>query len=51
MLVQPVVLGQGRPLFEAADVRTNLRLKGTRPFGNGVVLLHYPCDGSAASAE
>ena len=41
ILVHPVVLGQGRPLFEAPGVRMDLRLEGTRTFGNGVVLLHY----------
>lgn len=46
ILVHPVVLGQGRPLFEAPDVRVDLRLKGTRTFGNGVVLLHYSSDGA-----
>lgn len=41
--VHPVVLGQGqgRPLFEAPDVRMNLKLARTRTFGNGVVLLQY----------
>ncbi|MCO4257511.1 dihydrofolate reductase family protein [Pseudarthrobacter cellobiosi] len=39
ILVHPVVLGQGRPLFEAPDVRMDLRLEGTRTFGNGVVPL------------
>ena len=44
--VHPVVLGQGRPLFEAPDVRANLKLVKTRPFGNGVVLLHYSTHGA-----
>ncbi|MDN4644388.1 dihydrofolate reductase family protein [Arthrobacter sp. PsM3] len=44
ILVLPVVLGQGRPLFEAPDVRMDCRLEGTRAFGNGVVLLHYAND-------
>ena len=39
--VQPVVIGQGRPLFQAPDVRINLRLAETRAFGSGVVLLRY----------
>ncbi|KIS28913.1 deaminase [Arthrobacter sp. SPG23] len=41
--VHPVVLGQGkgRPLFESPDVRLNLKLAGTRTFGNGVVQLRY----------
>jgi dihydrofolate reductase len=41
LYVHPVVLGQGRPLFESPDIRMNLKLAGTRTFGNGVVLLHY----------
>jgi dihydrofolate reductase len=41
LYVNPVVLGRGRPLFESPDVRMNLKLVGTRTFGNGVVLLHY----------
>jgi dihydrofolate reductase len=39
--VHPVVLGNGRPLFQSPAVRMNLRLEGTRTFGNGVVGLHY----------
>jgi dihydrofolate reductase len=39
--VQPVVLGQGRPLFQTPDVRISLRLAETRAFGSGVVLLRY----------
>lgn len=39
--VQPVVLGQGRPLFQTPDVRIGLRLAETRAFGSGVVLLRY----------
>ena len=46
ILVHPVVLGQGRPLFEAPDVRIDLRLEETRRFSNGVVLLHYSSDGA-----
>ena len=44
IFVHPVVLGQGRPLFEAPDVRLNLNLEGTRTFGNGVVSLRYSND-------
>ncbi len=44
--VHPVVLGQGRPLFEAPDVRMNLTLEETTTFGNGVVLLRYSGDGA-----
>jgi dihydrofolate reductase len=38
--VHPVVIGQGKPLFPPG-ARLDLRLIGTRTFGNGVVLLHY----------
>ncbi|GIG03857.1 dihydrofolate reductase family protein [Catellatospora coxensis] len=41
LYVHPVVLGRGRPLFQPADHRHDLRLKRTRTFGSGVVLLHY----------
>jgi dihydrofolate reductase len=39
--VHPVVIGQGKLLFQPADTKTELRLAETRSFGNGVVLLHY----------
>jgi dihydrofolate reductase len=45
ILVHPVVLGRGRPLFEDPDITMSLKLEGTRAFGNGVVLLHYSSDG------
>lgn len=41
LYVHPVVLGQGRPLFQSPDTRMDLTLAGTRSFGNGVVLLRY----------
>jgi len=41
LYVHPVVLGQGKPLFQPPAPTTNLRLAETRAFGNGVVLLHY----------
>lgn len=41
LYVHPVVLGKGRPFFQSPDVRMNLKLAGTRTFGNGVVLLQY----------
>lgn len=41
LYIHPVVLGQGRPLFQSPELRMNLRLAGTRTFGNGVVLLRY----------
>lgn len=39
--VHPVVIGQGKPLFQAPDIKFNLQLAETRTFGNGVVLLRY----------
>ena len=40
VMVNPVILGAGTPLFQTKD-KFNLRLLGTRPFGNGNVLLCY----------
>jgi dihydrofolate reductase len=39
ILVHPMVLGRGRPLFEDPDIGMSLKLEGTRSFGNGVALL------------
>jgi len=41
LYVHPVVIGGGKPLFQASDTKTDLQLAETRPFGNGVVLLRY----------
>jgi len=41
LYVHPVVIGQGKPLFQVSDKRINLQLAETRTFGNGVVLLRY----------
>ncbi|MFB7473452.1 dihydrofolate reductase family protein [Kitasatospora sp. NPDC056184] len=41
LLVNPVVLGRGRPLFPAGTAPEDLELLTTRAFGNGVVLLRY----------
>jgi dihydrofolate reductase len=40
ILVNPVLLGAGKPLFETAD-RTKLKLLQTRTFASGNVLLTY----------
>ncbi|BFT71961.1 dihydrofolate reductase family protein [Paenibacillus sp. P36] len=40
-VVTPVVLGSGKPLFHDASGRQTLKLKETRSFGSGNVLLHY----------
>ena len=41
LYVHPVVIGQGKPLFQTSDTKINLQLAETRTFGNGVVLLRY----------
>ncbi|WP_344328729.1 dihydrofolate reductase family protein, partial [Kitasatospora putterlickiae] len=41
LLVNPLVLGRGRPLFPADTPPEDLELLTTRTFGNGVVLLRY----------
>jgi dihydrofolate reductase len=40
-IVHPVILGKGKPLFNDTVKQTNLKLSGTRQFGNGVVGLFY----------
>jgi dihydrofolate reductase len=40
-VVNPVVLGKGRTMFEGVDGRLSLRLAGSRAFRNGKVLLSY----------
>ena len=44
--VHPIVIGQGKPLFQPSDAKIKLRLAETRTFGNGVVLLRYQRPGS-----
>ncbi len=41
VLINPVVLGQGRSMFEGVRDRLLLRLTASRVFGNGNVLLTY----------
>lgn len=41
VLVNPIVLGRGRPLFEGVTDRLPLRLCSTRTFPGGTVLLRY----------
>lgn len=40
LIVVPIVLGKGKPLFKGVN-KTNLRLVEQRAFGNGIVLLRY----------
>ena len=41
LYVHPIVIGQGKPMFQRSDARISLGLAETRTFGNGVVLLRY----------
>jgi dihydrofolate reductase len=41
IVVNPIVLGRGRTLFEGVEHRIGLKLVGTRAFGNGNVVLRY----------
>jgi len=41
MVLTPVVLGKGRTMFEATKKKLNLKLKNTRTFRNGKVVLSY----------
>lgn len=41
LLVQPVVLGAGRPFFPPSEERIDVRLVETRTFGSGVVYQRY----------
>jgi dihydrofolate reductase len=41
LLVHPVILGTGKPLFKDMSERHNLKLISTEVFKNGVVLLRY----------
>jgi dihydrofolate reductase len=41
IVVNPVVLGKGRTVFEGVEDKLALRLTNTRTFGNGNVLLNY----------
>ncbi len=41
IMVNPVVLGAGKSLFDGLDRRQKLRLVGSKAFRSGNVLLHY----------
>jgi dihydrofolate reductase len=41
LLVQPLLWGKGRRLFDELDGRIDLKLVETRTFHSGVVVLHY----------
>lgn len=41
IIVNPVILGNGNPLFKGMDKRINLKLLKTRTLNTGVVILCY----------
>ena len=41
LMVNPVILGKGKPLFKDIKDRINLKLVKTKTFNNGIVLLQY----------
>jgi len=41
VIVNPVLLGQGNPLFKSTEDRVNLRLLKSRTFQSGNILLYY----------
>lgn len=41
IIVNPVILGEGMPLFKSADEQLKLHLLKSRAFANGNVLLYY----------
>jgi dihydrofolate reductase len=41
VIVHPIVLGSGKSMFASVKDTLNPRLKNSRPFGNGNVVLGY----------
>lgn len=41
LFVNPILLGQGIPLFKGVSERTQLKLMESKTFTNGVIALHY----------
>ena len=39
--LQPVILGDGLPLFGRREERTRLELRSSKTFGSGVIAVHY----------
>ncbi len=44
LVVHPVLLGSGKPLFQDIKNRIPLKLVNTKTFRSGAVLLHYHSD-------
>jgi dihydrofolate reductase len=51
LVVHPVILGGGKPMFPSLDQALRLRLVETRQFEGGVVLLKYQRTESQSAAE
>jgi dihydrofolate reductase len=47
ILVHPVIVGQGRRLFDNIEGRKDLRLKSTKTFEHGAILIQYERVGTA----
>ena len=45
VMLNPVLLGRGTPLFKGIHEKLNLKLLKTKTFGSGNVLLYYQPDG------
>jgi dihydrofolate reductase len=41
LFVNPIILGQGMPLFKGISVTTKLKLVESKTFASGVIALHY----------
>lgn len=41
LLVNPIILGHGRPMFESIKEKLTLKLLNTRSFANGNIMLYY----------
>jgi len=41
LLVHPIVIGSGKPLFKDIEHKVNLKLINTRTHPSGVVILYY----------
>jgi len=48
LLVQPLLVGKGRPYWDGLEGQINLQLLGTQTFRSGVVVLHYLREGGPA---
>lgn len=44
LMVNPVILGKGKPLFKGIKDRIHLKLVNTKTFNSGIVLLQYQPD-------